>query len=577
MSAADFGRPCFVPVDITVTFTTFASLFGGLGLFLLGMRMLTDGLKLSAGNALRSILRSWTRTNVRGLFSGILITAIVQSSSAVIVAIVGFVNAELLTLAQAVWVVFGANIGTTMTGWLVALIGVKVDVGALALPLIGVGMLLRLVAASNVRRAGLGEAVAGFGAFFLGVGILQSAFTETATAVGDWGEAIPGWSGTAAFIFIGILLTQLTQSSSAAIAIAMTAAAGGTLPLELAAPAVIGTSIGTTSTAVFASVGATAAAKRTAWAHVGFNVVNGAAAIALLPLLLLASQRLAALWTDAEDIALVLAVFNTLIKLLGIALIWPFASRFVGFLSRRFVSADEVLGRPQHIDSTLLEVPSLALRGIVLEVARMRSLAFDLARRRVQGTITEPEARRQQEGIVRLGRAIRDFIETLSKGVLPDDVVEALPDCLRAIQHIDDVASASATVGAARSVGTADDAHARGASRDWARLNEVVAEMLATPQVSTSDAPAADGYGGAPAIDDDAEPRDRRLELAYEGLKADLLRAGALGRLRVEAMEEQLLRARRMRRLAESAAKANRRLDPWVARVDGERASSEVR
>src|SRR5690606_10765628 len=105
---------------------------------------------------------------VRGLFAGVLITAIVQSSSAVTVATVGFVNAELLTLAQAAWVVFGANLGSTMTGWLVALVGVKVDVGALALPLIGVGMLLRLGSSSSDRRAGLGEALAGFGAFFLG-------------------------------------------------------------------------------------------------------------------------------------------------------------------------------------------------------------------------------------------------------------------------------------------------------------------------------------------------------------------------------------------------------------------------
>jgi len=571
--AAHVARARAAPVLVIVTFTTFASLFGGLGLFLLGMRMMTDGLKLSAGNALRSILHSWTRTNARGLFAGILITAIVQSSSAVTVATVGFVNAGLLTLAQAVWVVFGANVGTTMTGWLVALVGVKVDVGAFALPLLGAGMLLRLAAASDVRRGGLGEAVAGFGAFFLGVGILQDAFAETAAGIGDWADRIPAWSGAAAFLGIGILLTLLTQSSSAAIAIAMTAAAGGTVPLELAAPAVIGTSIGTTSTALFASVGATSAAKRVAWAHVGFNAVTGAAAVALLPVLLAASEHVTALWTGANDVALVLAVFHTLFKLLGTALMWPVASRFVSFLSRRFVSADEVLGRPQHIDSTLLAVPSLALRGIVLEIARMRAMAFDLARRRIQGFAPEPAARRQQEGIVRLGQAIRVFIERLSKGPLPDDVVEALPDLLRAITHIDEVAIASATVAAPQTRGADDFAHALGVSRDWARLHEVVAETLSTSADDTSDAPGAD----APTDDGELEPRDRRLELAYEGLKADLLRAAALGRLRVEAMEERLLRARRLRRLAESAAKANRRLAPWVARVDGARPSHAVR
>lgn len=552
-----------------MSFTTLASLLGGIGLFLLGMRMMTDGLKLSAGNALRSILQSWTRTNARGLLAGILITAIVQSSSAVTVATVGFVNAELLALAQAVWVVFGANVGMTMTGWLVALVGVKADVGALALPLIGVGMLVRLATASDLRHAGLGEAVAGFGAFFLGVGILQEAFAETASHLGGWPRQLPAWSGTAAFVGIGVLLTLLTQSSSATIAIALTAAAGGTLPLELAAPTVIGASIGTTSTSLFASIGATAAAKRVAWAHVGFNVVTGAVAVALLPPLLAASSRLTALAAGTDDAVVVLAIFHTLYKLVGVVLIWPFASRFIDFLSRRFVSTEEVLGRPQHLDSTLLAVPSLALRGVVLELARMRAMAFDLARRRIQGTASEPEARREQEGIVRLGQAIRTFIETLTKQPLPNDVVEALPDLLRAIQHLDDVAIASATIGPAPS-------HALGASHDLARLHEVVADMLTVPAERTSLSDVGDVVDESPE-DDELEPRNRRLELAYEGLKADLLRQGALGRLRVEAMEEQLLRARRMRRLAESAAKANRRLGRWLAGVDGRAPTEEVK
>src|SRR5690606_12978057 len=214
----------------------------------------------------------------------------------------------------------------TMTGWLVALVGVKADVGALALPLIGVGMLVRLATASDLRRAGLGEAVAGFGAFFLGVGVLQDAFAETASHVSDWPRLLPAWSGTAVFVGIGVLLTLLTQSSSATIAIALTAADGGTLPLELAAPTVIGAGIGTTSTVLLAAIGATAAAKRVAWAHVGFNVVTGAVAVALLPPLLAASSRLTALSTGGDDAALVLAIFHTLYKLVGVVLIWPFAS-----------------------------------------------------------------------------------------------------------------------------------------------------------------------------------------------------------------------------------------------------------
>ena len=126
---------------------------GGLGLFLLGMALMTDGLKIAAGRTLRDILGRWTRTRLRGLLAGALVTSMVQSSSAVTVATIGFVNAGLLTLAQAVWVIFGANVGTSMTGWLVALVGFHVRIDALALPLLGLGMLLRITGADRRRGA----------------------------------------------------------------------------------------------------------------------------------------------------------------------------------------------------------------------------------------------------------------------------------------------------------------------------------------------------------------------------------------------------------------------------------------
>ena len=159
-----------------MTLSVMASLAGGLGLFIVGMGMMTDGLKIAAGEALRTLLERRTRSALRGLVAGILITAIVQSSTAVTLATFGFVNAGLLTLTTAVWVVFGTNVGTTMTGWLVALVGVKVDVGALALPLVGAGAALRLAARGASGPAGLGQALTGFGLFFLGINILQQGF-----------------------------------------------------------------------------------------------------------------------------------------------------------------------------------------------------------------------------------------------------------------------------------------------------------------------------------------------------------------------------------------------------------------
>ncbi|MEH0069503.1 Na/Pi symporter [Pannonibacter sp. Pt2-lr] len=155
-----------------------ALLLGGTGLFLAGMWMMTDGLKLAAGKALEGLLRSATGAPWRGVLAGIAVTAVVQSSSAVTVATIGFVNAGLLSLAQSVWVIFGTNIGTTMTGWLVATLGFKLDIVSLALPLLGAGMIIRVAAGSRGRLSGLGQAVAGFGAFFLGIGFLQQAFGD---------------------------------------------------------------------------------------------------------------------------------------------------------------------------------------------------------------------------------------------------------------------------------------------------------------------------------------------------------------------------------------------------------------
>jgi len=535
-----------------VSFSTIASLLGGIGLFLLGMQMMTDGLKVAAGNALRSILKSWTSTNWRGLLAGVLITALVQSSSAVTVASVGFVNAGLLTLSQAVWVLFGANVGATTTAWLVALVGIKVDIGMLALPLVGIGMLLRLAAGGKVRRAGFGAAVAGFGAFFLGIGILQAAFSEIAPRIGEWSIGATGWSGSIAFVGIGILLTLLTQASSATVAITLTAAAGGALPVELAAATVIGANIGTTSTAWFASLGATPPAKRAAWAHITFNLVTGAAAVMILPLLLAASTALVSMSGAATDVPATLAVFHTLFNVLGVVLMAPFARSLVRLLSARFVTADEEIGRPTHLDATLASVPALALRGLVLELERMSGLAFELASRRLRGVQPEPAGRQQAEGLIQLGNAIRDFVGEMSAGVLPDDVVAALPDLLRASQHLEDVATESEALRGPRPARPSDAVHAEGASPDWAALREAVLAALAPD--------------GAP---DQVDALARRLELHYEALKAALLKAGARGRLPVDAMEEDLLHARRMRRVAESALKARRRLAPWLAVLNG--------
>ncbi|MCB2003143.1 MAG: Na/Pi cotransporter family protein, partial [Rhodoferax sp.] len=263
-------------------------LVGGLGLFLLGMGMMTDGLKLAAGPALQSILAAATHTRWHALGSGILVTALVQASGAVTVATIGFINAGLLSLAPALWVLFGANVGSTMTGWLVAAVGLKFKIEALALPLVGLGAVLRLTG-SGRRHGAIGTAVAGFGLLFMGIGLLQQNFAGLAGQL-----SLPEGGGAMvvlAQLLIGVLMTVLMQSSSASIAIALTAAQGGLIGAQGAAAVVIGANIGTTFTALVAAIGATPNARRAAAAHVIFNLITACVALALLPWLIAALTR----------------------------------------------------------------------------------------------------------------------------------------------------------------------------------------------------------------------------------------------------------------------------------------------
>ena len=537
--------------------TALTSLLGGIGLFLLGMWLMTDGLKLAAGDALRAILQRWTKSRPRALLAGILVTALVQSSTAVVVATIGFVNAGLLTLAQAIWLVFGANIGTTTVGWLVALLGAKLDMAAFALPLLGVGMLMRLASRGRVRRAGLGQAVAGFGAFFMGIGVLQGAFSDLAPRVAEMELARAGGFAVPGFVLLGLVVTLLTQASSATVVIAMTAASGGAIPLELAAAMIIGANIGTTSTALFAMIGATAPARRVGLAHVIFNLFAGAVVLALIQPLLWLAGAIAGLF-PGDQVVETLAVFHTLFSVLGVALIWPLAGRLIGFLSGLFVAPGEDVARPRHLDASLLAVPDLALRGLVLEVRRMTDIAFALARDEIAHPLeaeTSPRvADPRRDGVLALGRETRDFIGRLDAGALPEVVVEALPHVLRAAQHVEDIAELSEAAGYALS----SDAHGP-AGADWEILRRAVLTVLNPPEEAEPEAP-----GSAQA----AEARDQ-AEDAYQAVKRDLLRAAASGALSLAAMEADLTRAQTLRNVADIAMKTRLRLDALADKGSG--------
>jgi phosphate:Na+ symporter len=474
------------------------------------------------------------------------------------VATIGFVNAGLLSLAQSVWVIFGTNIGTTMTGWLVATLGFKLDIVSLALPLRGEGMIIRVAAGSRGRLSGLGQAVAGFGAFFLGVGFLQQAFGDVAVPAALSSLAQTPLLGIPVFVAVGIGLTLLTQSSSAAMALVLTSSAGAGLPVFLGAAAVIGTNIGTTSTAGFAALSATPPARRVAAAHIAFNGLTACAALVLLYPLLQLAQWLAAEVSGSDsgaaDIALVLAVFHTLFNCMGLILIWPMTGKLVNWLEHRFVNAQEKIGRPEFLDPTLRPVPQLALRGLLLETDRLSGITHAFAR----DCLAEPrvatgELDARLTGSLALGRAIRSFIEHMNKEAMPQAVSEAIPDIIRGVQHLEEVAQFSA---AAVSVAALEpEGEAR---QDVERMRQSALKALTAGQPSRKN----------PLPPDMVEAAMTETETLYQLTKASLLSRASLAGEHVETIERSLLQIQHMRRCVRASWKAHRRLDRWFMTLD---------
>ena len=256
------------------TILDFLTLIGALGMFLYGMKIMSEGLQKIAGDKLRSILSVMTSNRVMGVFTGLLITAIIQSSSATTVMVVSFVNARLLTLAQAISVIMGANIGTTVTAWIIAVFGFQVDISVLAIPIIG--LCFPLIFSNNNSRKSLGEFLMGFALLFLGLSYLKNSVPdlqrhpEVLSFIQNYTSM--GFPSILLFLLIGGILTVVVQSSSATVAITLIMCTKGWIPFEMAAAMVLGENIGTTITANIAAIKTNTQARRSAFAHFIFNI-----------------------------------------------------------------------------------------------------------------------------------------------------------------------------------------------------------------------------------------------------------------------------------------------------------------
>ncbi|MBX3444441.1 MAG: Na/Pi cotransporter family protein [Planctomyces sp.] len=402
-------------------------LLGGIGLFLLGMSLLTDGLRDFAGDSLRRGLMRFTGTPLKAFLSGMLVTLLIQSSSATTVMVIGFVSAGLLTFPQALGVVLGASVGTTGTSWIIAWIGLKVKVGLYALPLVGFGAFLRLL--GQGRWPALGTALAGFGLIFVGIDTLQAGMQGMAEVFNLARLPVRGVLGGAAAVLIGMVMTVVMQSSSVAVAMTLTAMDAGAVSFEQATLLVIGAAIGTTVTGALAAIGASVPAKRTAVAHILFNLSAGAMAVLLLPLFLraIASAQDRFGWTEG---ATSLAAFHTAFIGLGAVVFLPLVNRFASTVERLIPEERPQITR--HLDRTLKSTPAVALEA-TLRALRDTALGLFAALR------TGLVIGNWRSSTVELEQALAEieaFLESLRANPEDDTLTRHRLEQMHAIDHL---------------------------------------------------------------------------------------------------------------------------------------------
>lgn len=527
-----------------MTMETALSAAGGLGIFLLAMAMMTEGLKVFGGERLKSLLERWTSTPIKAALTGAMVTGIVQSSSAVTVATIGFANAGILSLRQSLGVVFGANVGTTMTGWLVSLVGFGFKIEALALPIIAVGMALR-VAVQGKRARGLGDALAGFGLFFLGLSVLKDAFSGIAAAFGTTTLSDAGSGGIALFALIGLVATILTQSSSAAIALILTAASESAIGLGAAAAAIIGANVGTTSTALFAVINATPNARRVAAGHIVFNVCTGIVAFLILPLLLWSAGFISRVLGLSEQPTVILAMFHTVFNLVGVALLLPFVGGLANRLERFFKTQEEDISRPRHLDSTVAATPAFAVPALQQELSRMHDLVRTTALHAIDGE-KEKSARVEQQAsaIFQLGRAVRNFAITVRMEDMSRELAETIPRQLRISRYLEEAAL------------HVTDTHAVRTEADHLRDKDARTALQHLLDQARDCVEACAAAGSAerwrPAL---AGARER-FEATYQDAKASILRAAANRHLPIEEVDRLLDASSAVRRMVDQLSKA---------------------
>jgi phosphate:Na+ symporter len=418
---------------------TTVAIVGGIGFFLLGMAVMTDGLKAVAGPALRTVLAKATATSLSGTAWGAIVTLLVQSSSATTMTTIGLVSAGLLTFPQGLSLVFGANIGTTGTGWLVALLGVRISLTAYALPIVFAGALLKLV--GKGRWAASGAAIAGFALILVGLTTLQQGMSGLAESVepADLPAVVgvpgaPWWSGflgLLALVATGIVSTTVMQSSTAAITVTISALFAGAIGLDQALALVIGQNIGTATSSAVAAIGASNTAKRLAVAYIAFKLIAAAVAIVLFPVV----TRLVLRASEAIDPVTLVAAYHTAYNVVGVAILLPLIGPFTSVIERIVPERGPAFAR-------YLDPAALAASPIVAVEAARRTVAQVLEA--LCSSATSPYDRTVVRRASETLHQVQAFLSKITEPLPSEDERRWFIDALHALDHTIRLAAATA-------------------------------------------------------------------------------------------------------------------------------------
>lgn len=342
----------------------------GIAIFLVGMYFMEEGFKLFSGSTLEKVLENFTNTLPKAIATGAIATSIVQSSSLTSVIMISFLSAGLIGLGEAIGVIFGANLGSTTTTWLVSYFGLKINIAYYAMPMLIFGVALRF--SKNTKYQGIGNILLGLGFIFLGISYMMNGFETLKSTINLASYSMEGYLGVLVYIIIGIIATIIIQSSAATMAIVIAALVSSQIIYENALAISIGANIGTTITAIVGALASNENGKRLAVAHFIFNAITALVALIFIYQLAYIVDYLAQIFgIDDTNYVIKLAIFHTVFNIIGIILVAPFTQKIVVYLETLFIPKVKAKSKPVYLSDEVIEIPKAALVSIRKEVMNL--------------------------------------------------------------------------------------------------------------------------------------------------------------------------------------------------------------